>query len=89
MELATSYAIVKALLPIRLVISVWATPWFARWTVLPVTNRLGRLFSRKKGAAAGVAIGAHGAAGKGVVTSPAAGTNAVGGRVLPKVLKPD
>lgn len=87
MELATSYAIVKALLPIRLVLSVWATPWFARWTVLPVTSRLGGLFSGKKGAQAAVVAGA--ASGKGVVMSPAAGTNAVGGGVLPKVLKPD
>ncbi|TKA38269.1 hypothetical protein B0A54_09209 [Friedmanniomyces endolithicus] len=37
-EFATAYAITKALLPLRLVLSAWATPWFARWTVLPVTG---------------------------------------------------
>ncbi|KAK4501132.1 hypothetical protein PRZ48_006938 [Zasmidium cellare] len=47
-ELATAYAITKALLPVRLVGSVWATPWFARWTVLPITARVGRLFGRGK-----------------------------------------
>lgn len=69
-ELATAYAITKALLPLRLVVSVWATPWFARWSVLPVTNRLGRLFGRKKVAAPG---------------GDAAGTGAVGGGAVPKV----
>ncbi|EMC93825.1 hypothetical protein BAUCODRAFT_48959, partial [Baudoinia panamericana UAMH 10762] len=43
-ELATAYAITKALLPVRLVLSVWATPWFARWTVLPVTGLVARIF---------------------------------------------
>lgn len=37
-ELATAYAITKALLPLRLVLSVWAAPWFARRTVLPVVQ---------------------------------------------------
>jgi Hypothetical protein FLILHELTA len=37
-EIATAYAVVKVLLPLRLVISVWGTPWFARWTVVPVNN---------------------------------------------------
>ena len=70
-ELATAYAVTKALLPLRLVISVWATPWFARWTTLPFLNLLRRAFARRKGAAA--------------VSSPAAGTGAVGGGVLPKI----
>ncbi|EME82298.1 uncharacterized protein MYCFIDRAFT_121393, partial [Pseudocercospora fijiensis CIRAD86] len=35
-EMATAYALTKALLPLRLVLSVLATPWFARWTVLPI-----------------------------------------------------
>jgi len=37
-EFGTAYAITKALLPLRLVLSVWATPWFARWTVIPAMN---------------------------------------------------
>jgi hypothetical protein len=69
-ELATAYAITKALLPLRLVISVWMTPWFARWTVLPFTAFIGRMFWRKKAV--------------GVTTSAAAGTGAAGGGVLPK-----
>lgn len=30
MEVALAYAITKALLPIRIIGSVWATPWFAK-----------------------------------------------------------
>src|SRR5438876_208664 len=30
-EFATAYAIVKALLPLRIAVSVWAAPWLARW----------------------------------------------------------
>ncbi|KAJ5191549.1 uncharacterized protein N7498_010534 [Penicillium cinerascens] len=41
LEFATAYAITKALLPVRLAASVWATPWFAR-TVLAPTTRLAR-----------------------------------------------
>ncbi|KAL6849244.1 hypothetical protein ACO1O0_008777 [Amphichorda felina] len=29
MEVALAYAVAKALLPVRIIISVWATPWFA------------------------------------------------------------
>ncbi|PYH96141.1 hypothetical protein BO71DRAFT_281051, partial [Aspergillus ellipticus CBS 707.79] len=36
MEIAAAYTIVKALLPLRIVVSVWATPWFARSIVVPV-----------------------------------------------------
>ncbi|KAF2483247.1 hypothetical protein BDY17DRAFT_324000 [Neohortaea acidophila] len=73
-EIATAYAITKALLPFRLIVSVWGTPWFARWTVLPLTSRLWRRFGKGKGVAV-------------VTSSPAAGTNAVGGRVLPSSIK--
>ncbi|EGP85310.1 uncharacterized protein MYCGRDRAFT_105511 [Zymoseptoria tritici IPO323] len=72
-ELATAYAITKALLPLRLMLSVWATPWFARWTVLPVTNWLSRIVKRKGNVAA-----------KGSAT---AGTGATAGGVLPKDVK--
>lgn len=37
---AAAYAIVKASLPVRLVFSVWAMPWFARWFVIPINKRL-------------------------------------------------
>jgi len=30
LEFATAYAITKLLLPIRIMFSVWATPWFAK-----------------------------------------------------------
>ena len=76
-EFATAYALAKFLLPVRLVFSVWATPGSARWTVVPVIGWVGRAFGR-----GGVGKGVGG--GKGVL-SPAAGTNAVGGGVLPKV----
>jgi hypothetical protein len=46
-EFATAYAIVKALLPLRIVVSIWGAPWFARWTVIPVTRAFKKLFSTK------------------------------------------
>ncbi|KAF2801530.1 uncharacterized protein BDZ99DRAFT_455988 [Mytilinidion resinicola] len=45
-EVATAYAITKALLPVRLVGSVWATPWFARVVVVPVVGFGRRVFGR-------------------------------------------
>ena len=47
-EFATAYAITKALLPLRLVLSVWGAPWFARWTVIPVSNAFSRVFGKRK-----------------------------------------
>lgn len=46
---ATAYAITKALLPLRLIFSVWATPWFARVSVIPILNSVKKAFggSRK------------------------------------------
>ena len=72
-ELATAWAITKALLPLRLVVSVWGTPWFARWAILPLTSRITQLFGR----------------GKAVQTSasPAAGTGAIGGGVVSRDAK--
>ncbi|TVY24236.1 hypothetical protein LHYA1_G007017 [Lachnellula hyalina] len=67
-EVATAYAITKVLLPVRIVFSVWATPWFAR----VVMGRFGGLFGRGKGA-----IGV-------VKRSGAAGTRATGGGVIGK-----
>jgi len=45
-EFATAYAVVKALLPLRIVVSVWSAPWFARWTVIPCSNAFKRLFAK-------------------------------------------
>lgn len=42
-ELATAWAVTKALLPARLVLSVWATPWFARVAIVPVLRGFGRM----------------------------------------------
>ena len=47
LEFATAYAITKALLPVRIVGSVWATPWFARAVVGPVGRTASRLLGRK------------------------------------------
>lgn len=47
-EFATAYAITKALLVPRIMFSVWATPAFARWTVVPVVARVGKWFTRGK-----------------------------------------
>jgi len=46
-ELATAYAITKAFLPLRLVLSVSLTPWFARWTVIPVMARVKGMFGKR------------------------------------------
>ena len=45
-EFATAYACTKVLLPLRLVVSVWGTPVFARWTVVPVSRSVRRVVSR-------------------------------------------
>jgi hypothetical protein len=71
-ELATAYAITKALLPLRLVLSVWATPWFARWTVLPFTGLLRKLFKIQRGG--GGAANVH----------AATGTTSLSGGVMPR-----
>ncbi|KAL2811312.1 hypothetical protein BJX63DRAFT_433466 [Aspergillus granulosus] len=44
LEFATAYAVTKALLPVRIVGSVWATPWFARVVMAPVGRGVRRLF---------------------------------------------
>jgi hypothetical protein len=45
-EFATAYAVTKALLPLRIVLSVWGAPWFAKWTVVPVGNAVKRILGR-------------------------------------------
>jgi len=57
---ATAYAVTKALLPLRLILSVWGTPWFARFTTVPVFGRVRRSFSRKKMTTATAGTGATG-----------------------------
>lgn len=61
-EVATAYAITKVFLPARILLSVWATPWFARVVVGRIGGGVGRLFSNKgvKGSATAgtVAVGA-------------------------------
>ncbi|EZF35781.1 hypothetical protein H109_03391 [Trichophyton interdigitale MR816] len=49
LEFATAYAITKALLPVRIAWSVWATPWFARTVLGPVGRAIGKLSSTNKG----------------------------------------
>lgn len=46
-EVATAYAITKVLLPARIVLSVWGTPWFAR----AVIGRFYGLFGKKSASA--------------------------------------
>ena len=74
-EVGAAWAITKALLPLRLVLSVWATPWFARWFVLPITGRIGRFFGKGKTTA------------KAPVRDGAAGTGATAAGAVPKDIK--
>lgn len=41
---AASYAIVKAVMPLRLVFSLWATPATARWVIIPISSQLTRIW---------------------------------------------
>jgi hypothetical protein len=43
LEIATAWAVVKALMPLRIIGCVWATPWFARIAILPITRLIGRM----------------------------------------------
>ena len=46
-RLGTAYAITKALLPLRLLASVWTTPWFAKVAIVPCTTLFRRFVGRK------------------------------------------
>lgn len=46
LEFATAYAVTKALLPVRVAASVWATRWFARNVLVPTGRVMGRLFRK-------------------------------------------
>jgi hypothetical protein len=48
LEVATAWAVVKALLPVRIMACVWATPWFARVGVIPIMGLVRRLAGRSK-----------------------------------------
>ena len=76
-EVATAYAITKVLLPARVILSVWATPWFAR-NVLHKLGGLRGVFSKGKGSAL---------VGNGTTQSAAAGTGAGVGKTVEKGLK--
>lgn len=59
LEVATAWAVVKLLLPARIALSVWATPWFARSTIVPFGGFLKKVFGGGKSkAAAGGGAGA-------------------------------
>ncbi|KAF3009477.1 hypothetical protein E8E13_002836 [Curvularia kusanoi] len=45
-EFATAYTITKVLLPVRIMFSVWGTPGFARWAVLPVIRKVKTVFGK-------------------------------------------
>ena len=62
-EVATAYAITKVLLPGRVILSVWATPWFARNVLEGLRRVFGGRALRSSAAAATGATGA-GVAGK-------------------------
>ncbi|KAK9456995.1 hypothetical protein V1511DRAFT_495915 [Dipodascopsis uninucleata] len=45
---ASAYAIVKASLPLRIMISIAATPWFARKSVIPLISLMKLMFKPRK-----------------------------------------
>ena len=59
-EFATAWAVVKALLPLRIMVSVWAAPPFARACIVPVSAALGRplrsLWQRLRGGASNTVV---------------------------------
>jgi len=66
-EVATAYAITKVLLAGRVILSVWATPWFARNVLGGLRRVFGRGAVKGSGTAAvGTGASAGGVMGKGV-----------------------
>ncbi|KAH8702118.1 hypothetical protein BGW36DRAFT_372235 [Talaromyces proteolyticus] len=47
LEFAAAYAVTKALLPVRIAVSVWATPWFARVFIGPLGRGMRRIFQKR------------------------------------------
>ena len=73
-EVATAYAITKVFLPARILLSVWATPWFARVFIGKVGGGIRRYFG-KGGIAKGSTAAGTGATGAGVIgKSPGKGS---------------
>lgn len=66
-EFATAYAIVKLLLPLRLLLSAWGAASFARWTVVPFNNMVKRWFRKPKPIGTGATAGKLNAGGSKVV----------------------
>ncbi|PVI04300.1 hypothetical protein DM02DRAFT_586229 [Periconia macrospinosa] len=66
-EFATAYAVTKVLLPLRIVASVWATPWFARKAVVPLLQRFRGIFTRGKQKGSGSAGAGTGSTGAGAI----------------------
>lgn len=69
-EFATAYAVTKMLLPVRIIASVWATPWFARKAVVPIVGRFKRIFGRGKSNGPGAGGAGTGAVEGGAVPRP-------------------
>ncbi|ORY04367.1 hypothetical protein BCR34DRAFT_491583 [Clohesyomyces aquaticus] len=79
-EFATAYAITKMFLPLRIVVSVWGTPWFARRTVIPIMDGVKRRFGKGKpvaGSKSGSGAAATGAVEGGIVPKGVAGKGKV------------
>lgn len=68
-RVATAYAITKALLPLRLGLSLWFAPSFAKISTLPIKRWITRKAATKTPAATKV------------TASSATGANTVGGKV--------
>ncbi|KAI8830194.1 hypothetical protein BJ741DRAFT_620723 [Chytriomyces cf. hyalinus JEL632] len=45
-DMATAYAVVKLLMPVRIAVSLALTPWFARRAVVPVRDALSNMYQR-------------------------------------------
>ena len=73
-EVAAAYAITKALLPLRLMLSVWATPWFARVVVGRVWKGAMGLGRVKRGMGTTSVVGGVETAGRSATTGTGTGT---------------
>ncbi|KAI4252103.1 MAG: hypothetical protein L6R42_008109, partial [Xanthoria sp. 1 TBL-2021] len=65
---ATAWVIVKALLPLRIPLSVWATPWFARVALVPSINVCKKLFGKLRRKSPPSSAAGTGATAAGVVS---------------------
>jgi hypothetical protein len=82
-EVAAAYAVTKALLPLRLMLSVWATPWFARVIVGRVWG--GVVGLKRAGRGTGTAVAAGGLEKSAAARAGAMGKAAKGvGKDVPK-----